>query len=74
MYVHTSVHLPKMLDRAEANRVSIEWLMEQLGRRSFGLTLFLMAVIAFLPGAARIVSCRTFEPRCLYWCWRLRAA
>jgi hypothetical protein len=45
-----------MLDRAEDARVSIGWLMEQLGRRSFGLTLFVMAVIAFLPGASMIVG------------------
>jgi hypothetical protein len=55
-YVPTSVHLSKMLDRAEDARVSIGWLMEQLGRRSFGLTLLVMAVIAFLPGASTIVG------------------
>jgi len=45
-----------MLDRAEGARVSIGWLMEQLGRRSFGLTLFVMAVIGFLPGASTFVG------------------
>jgi len=45
-----------MLDAAEGSRVSIGWLMEQLGRRSFGLTLIMMAVIAFLPGASMIVG------------------
>lgn len=56
IYVSTSVELSKMLDRAEDARVSIGWLMEQLGRRSFGLTLFVMAVIAFLPGASPVVG------------------
>ena len=56
IYVSTSVELSKMLDRAEDPRVSIGWLMEQLGRRSFGLTLFVMAVIAFLPGASPVVG------------------
>jgi hypothetical protein len=55
-YVPTSVHLARMLDRAEGARVSIGWLMEQLGRRSFGLTLFVMAVIGFLPGASTFVG------------------
>lgn len=55
-YVPTSVHLSRMLDRAQDDRVSIAWLMEQLGRRSFGLTLFAMAVIAFVPGASTIVG------------------
>ena len=56
MYVPTSVHLARMLDRAEGARVSIGWLMEQLGRRSFGLTLIVMAVIGFLPGASTFVG------------------
>lgn len=30
--------------------------MEQLGERSFGLTLFLMAVIAFVPGASTVIG------------------
>ncbi len=30
--------------------------MEQLGRRSFGLTLLVMAVIAFIPGAPTVVG------------------
>jgi hypothetical protein len=55
-YVPTSVQLSMMLDRAEGARVSIGWLLEQLGRRSFGLTLFVMAVIGFLPGASTIVG------------------
>jgi hypothetical protein len=55
-YVATSVQLSRMLDQAEGARVSIGWLTEQLGRRSFGLTLFLMAVIGFLPGVSTIVG------------------
>lgn len=45
-----------MLDRAQGRHVSIAWLVEQLGRRSFGLTLFGMAVIGLLPGASTIVG------------------
>jgi hypothetical protein len=55
-YVPTSVQLTRMLDRAEGPSVSIGWLVEQLGRRSFGLTLFVMAVIGFVPGASTIVG------------------
>lgn len=36
--------------------VSVGWLIEQLGPRSFGLILFIMAVIAFVPGASFIVG------------------
>jgi hypothetical protein len=56
VYVPTSVHLATMLDRAKGTCVSIGWLMEQLGRRSFGLTLFVMAVIALIPGASTVVG------------------
>ena len=45
-----------MLDRAAEPRVSVNWLMEQLGERSFGLTLFTMAVIAFIPGASVVMG------------------
>lgn len=54
--VPTSDHLAKMLDQAENGRVSVGWLMEQLGERSFGLTLFVMAVIALLPGASTVIG------------------
>lgn len=55
-HVPASVQLSKMLDRAEDSEVSIGWLMQQLGQRSFGLTFFVMAVIALLPGASTIVG------------------
>src|SRR5258707_12447080 len=55
-YLPTSVQLAQMLDRAKEDRVSIEWLVEQLGRRSFGLTLLVMAVIGFVPGASTVVG------------------
>lgn len=55
-YVPTSVHLATMLDRAAGGSVSVEWLLRQLGDRSFGLTLFVMGMLAFLPGVATIVA------------------
>ncbi|MPZ29455.1 MAG: exopolysaccharide biosynthesis protein [Rhodospirillales bacterium] len=45
-----------MLDRAGGPRVSIGWLISELGERSFGLTLLVMAIIALLPGASTIVG------------------
>jgi hypothetical protein len=45
-----------MLDRAEGARVSVGWLMGELGERSFGLTLLVMAVIALLPGASTVMG------------------
>jgi hypothetical protein len=55
-YVPTSVQLAQMLDRADGPRVSIGWLVKQLGRRSFGATLLVMAVIGCVPGASTIVG------------------
>ena len=56
MYTPTSVELSRLLERAEANRgdanpgdanrVPVVWLLEQLGRRSFGLTFFAMGMVA----------------------------
>jgi hypothetical protein len=54
--VPTSLHLSRMLDEAQGPRVSVGWLMAQLGERSFGLTLFVMAVIALLPGASTVMG------------------
>ena len=45
-----------MLDRAKGPRVSIAWLIAELGERSFGLTLLVMAIVALLPGASTIVG------------------
>ena len=45
-----------MLNRAEGERVSIGWLMGELGARSFGLTLLVMAAIALLPGLSTVVG------------------
>ena len=54
--VPTSVHLLRMLNQLEESRVSVGCLMNQLGDRSFGLTLFVMAVIAFIPGASTVMG------------------
>ena len=42
------------MEHADGERVTVAWLMEQLGERSFGLTLFLLALLAFVPGAATV--------------------
>jgi hypothetical protein len=62
----TSVELSRLLERADAsraetnradaNRVPVVWLLEQLGRRSFGLTFFVMGMVALVPGASTLVG------------------
>lgn len=56
MYIPTSVELSRMLDRVQEPRVPVAWLMAQLGRRSFGLTFFVMGMVALLPGASTLVG------------------
>src|SRR5260370_40547713 len=56
-YAPTSVRLARMLDRAEQEAVvSIAGLLAQLGGRSFGLTLLVMAVLGFLPGTSTVAG------------------
>lgn len=52
MYTPTSVALSRMIESAHQPRVPVVWLVEQLGRRSFGLTFFVMGLVALLPGAS----------------------
>jgi hypothetical protein len=54
--VPTSVHVSRMLDRAEGTHVTVGWLMAELGDRSFGLTLLVMAIVALMPGASPLVG------------------
>lgn len=55
-FVPTSIHLTQILDKADGPRVTVRWLIEALGERSFGLTLLMMALIALVPGASTFVG------------------
>ena len=55
-HIPTSDHLSDLLHDADSTDVSIGWLIEHLGPRSFGLILFVMAVIAFVPGASTFIG------------------
>lgn len=55
-YVATSTHLERILDDADAERITVGWLVAQLGERSFGLALLVMALIALVPGASTVVG------------------
>jgi hypothetical protein len=52
----TSVQLSKLLDHADGESIPVGWLIRRLGGRSFGLTLFMMAVIALVPGASTVLG------------------
>jgi len=55
-YVATSVHLANVVSAATTARVSVRWLVEALGDRSFGLTLLMMALIGLVPGASTFIG------------------
>ncbi len=56
LLVPTSAYLSQLLDHAGGARVSVGWLMAELGERSFGLTLLGMAVVALVPGASTLMG------------------
>jgi len=45
-----------MLDRANEPYLRVSSLIDQLGRRSFGLTFFAMGVVALIPGASTVIG------------------
>jgi hypothetical protein len=55
-FIPTSVHLTRLLDEADGPQVTVRWLIDALGERSFGLTLLMMALIALVPGASTLVG------------------
>lgn len=56
MHVPTSVVLEKLLDDAAADRVTLLWLTSGLRKRSFGLLMLLMALVALIPGASILMA------------------
>ena len=41
---------------ATAERVSLGWLMDRLGERSFGIILLLLAFLALIPGVSSVAG------------------
>jgi len=54
--IPTSRVLRALLDEATAERVSLGWLMDRLGERSFGIILLLLAFLAFIPGVSPVAG------------------
>lgn len=54
--IPTSVLLGRLLDDAPPDGVTVAWLMNSLGERSFGLLMLLMALIALLPGLSMVIA------------------
>jgi len=56
MHVPTSVVLEKLLNDAAPDRVTVLWLTSGLRKRSFGLLMLLMALVALIPGASILMA------------------
>lgn len=58
----TSAVLDELLGEAPAERVTLDWLMGQLGDRSFGLVLLLLALLGLLPGVSAVAGVLLMVP------------
>jgi hypothetical protein len=54
--VPTSVVMQGLLHEAPPDQVSLGWVIERLGERSFGLLMFLLALIALVPGLSGFIG------------------
>lgn len=54
--VPTSQVLDALLQEAPGARVSLRWLVDQLGERSFGIILLLVAFLALMPGISPVAG------------------
>jgi len=54
--VPTSVVLQQLHDEVPKDHFTLGWLMDRLGKRSFGLIMFLLAVVAITPGVSIVAG------------------
>lgn len=54
--IPTSALLDGLLRDADAERVTLRWLVDRLGDRSFGLVMLLLALLGAMPGASAVVA------------------
>jgi hypothetical protein len=55
-FVPTSVVLQRLYDEAPKDRFTLGWLMASLQKRSFGIIMLLLAVVAIAPGVSSIAG------------------
>jgi hypothetical protein len=60
--IPTSRVLDALLDEATAERVSLGWLIDRLGERSFGIILLLLAFLALIPGVSPVAGILLMVP------------
>ena len=59
----TSIALEAMLDAMLAEgQVSLNWLLDRLGDRSFGIVLLVLAILGLLPGVSAVAGLLLMVP------------
>lgn len=61
-HVPTSVLLDDIVRRVPRDHVSLGWLLEALGQRSFGIVMLLMGLLGAAPGVSGVVGVLLFIP------------
>lgn len=61
-HTHTSDFLEQLVARAPDGPVDLEWLLDHLDKRSFGLLLLLLGLLVIVPGIATIATVMLFFP------------
>jgi hypothetical protein len=61
-FVPTSAIIRDLLIDAPEERVTLEWLLESLGERSFGILLLFLGMIGLLPGAGTFTALLLLVP------------
>jgi len=61
--IPTSNVLRDLLHHAPAETITLAWLIDRLGERSFGLMLLLLGLMATLPGASVVTLPPSFIQR-----------
>ena len=62
MPLPTSALFQRLLDEVPPDHFTLDWLMGRLGKRSFGIVMLLLAVVALAPGVAIIAGLLLFIP------------
>ena len=62
MPLPTSAVFQQLLDEVPPDHFTLDWLMGRLGKRSFGIVMLLLAVVALAPGVAIIAGLLLFIP------------
>jgi hypothetical protein len=62
VHKHTSVLLEELVAKAPDRPVNIDWLLNHLDKRSFGLLLLLLGLLMMVPGIATVPTLMVFFP------------